>query len=143
MLGRMKRVDHQRSPCPIGRGVDTIGEWWSLLIIREAMLGVERFSQFERRLGISKNALTARLGKLVERGILAKEADGRYRLTEAGEDLFAVMTALRQWGDKWLFGPDHRPLAMRTRGGGKVAPVIVTDGEGHPVTMRDIALGEP
>jgi DNA-binding HxlR family transcriptional regulator len=137
----MKRVDHALDACPVGRSVDAVGEWWSLLIVREAMLGVDRFSDFERRLGVSKNALTARLGKLVERGVMTKEPDGRYRLTEAGEDLFTVITALRQWGDRWLFGPEHRPLRMRTRDGGEVARVEVRSTLGAPVGMEDVMLG--
>ena len=66
----MKHKSNKDSICPVARSLDVVGEWWSLLIIRDAMLGVKRFSDFERRLGMAKNILTARLKTLVEGGIL-------------------------------------------------------------------------
>ena len=66
----MKHKSNKDSICPVARSLDVVGEWWSLLIIRDAMLGVKRFSDFERRLGMAKNILTTRLKTLVEGGIL-------------------------------------------------------------------------
>ncbi len=88
-----------------------MGEWWSLLIIRDAMLGVKRFSEFQRRLGMAKNILTVRLKQLVAHGILRQvpASDGsaysEYELTEKGEELWPIMTALRQWGERYMFAP--------------------------------------
>ncbi|MFI6801847.1 winged helix-turn-helix transcriptional regulator [Streptosporangium canum] len=98
--------------CPVARTVDLIGDRWSLLIIRDAMDGATSFTEFHQRLGIARNILTDRLRKLVEHGILDKSAaaDGRrhtYRLTEAGQDLFTAVVALRQWGERHAFAPDE------------------------------------
>jgi DNA-binding HxlR family transcriptional regulator len=105
----MKHKSNESSTCPVARSLDVVGQWWSLLIVRDAMLGVKRFSEFERRLGMAKNILTVRLKKLVEEGILrvVPASDGsayrEYELTRKGEDLLPVMVALRQWGDRYLF----------------------------------------
>lgn len=94
-------------PCSIAQALESVGSWWSLLIIRDAMMGVRRFRDFERSLGISKNTLTNRLNDLVTHGILqrASASDGtryeEYVLTLAGLDLAPVLIALAQWGDKW------------------------------------------
>lgn len=93
--------------CSVARCLEVVGEWWNFLIVRDAMLGVTRFEQFQERLGISRNILTQRLGGLVEDGIFERvryqERPDRfeYRLTEKGRDLWAVLDAMRTWGDKW------------------------------------------
>jgi DNA-binding HxlR family transcriptional regulator len=98
--------------CSIARALDEVGEWWSLLIVRECTLGTTRFDEFQRRLGIARNVLTARLNKLVEHGVLDKvpaqgeEHRNEYRLTAKGEDLYPVLVALLQWGDRWC---GHEP----------------------------------
>ncbi len=100
--------------CSIARTLDLVGEWWSLLIIREAFLGVTRYDDFQRRLGISRNALTDRLKKLVDGGVLTRQpvAEGarreEYVLTQMGDDLITVVVAMRQWGDRWLREPGDR-----------------------------------
>src|SRR5580658_2246506 len=97
--------------CPVARSLDTIGQWWSLLIVREAMLGVRRFSDFQRRLGLARNMLSTRLKRLVKSGImeLAPASDGtsyrEYVLTEKGKSLWPVLNAMRQWGQQYLFQP--------------------------------------
>ncbi|MFD0889436.1 winged helix-turn-helix transcriptional regulator [Streptosporangium algeriense] len=98
--------------CPVARAVDLIGDRWSLLIVRDAMDGATTFTEFHQRLGIARNILTDRLRKLVEYGLLSRSAaaDGRrhtYRLTEAGQDLFTTVVALRQWGERHAFAPDE------------------------------------
>lgn len=93
--------------CSIARALDQVGEWWSLLIVRECTLGTSRFDDFQRRLGIARNVLTVRLNSLVEHGVLEKvpvegnERLNEYRLTEKGEALYPVLVALMQWGDQW------------------------------------------
>ena len=104
--------------CPMARSVDLIGEWGSLLILREAFGGVRRFDDFQKRIGISRNLLTTRLKKLVDGGVLERRpvhSDAKryeYVLTEMGEDLFATIIALRQWGDRWLFPKGNYPADM-------------------------------
>ncbi|MEM7662120.1 MAG: helix-turn-helix domain-containing protein [Pseudomonadota bacterium] len=108
----MKTKSFSNMQCSIARTLEHVGSWWSLLIIRDAMMGARRFKHFERSLGIAKNTLTSRLNQLVEGGILEKVAasDGsafdEYILTERGRELAPVMIALSQWGDKWVAHED-------------------------------------
>ena len=110
--------------CPSARSLDVIGDWWSLLIVRDAFDGLTRFGEFQKSLGIAKNILTERLRSLVASGILelapASEGGARmeYRLTAMGKDLFPVMVALRQFGERHLFAPaeDHSLLVDRASG---------------------------
>ena len=105
----MKRTRLENTPCPAGRALDLIGDWWTLLIVRDAMRGISRFSEFQRSLGAAKNILSARLKALVAEGILKIEpaADGSayqdYVLTEKGLALQPVLVALGKWGSEYLF----------------------------------------
>src|SRR4051812_49308790 len=98
---RTSLEDHN---CSIAQALEVLGDGWTLLIVREAFLGTQRFADFEANLGISKNVLTQRLTHLVEHGVLARVDAGEhgtryeYVLTKMGKDLVTVMTALRQWG---------------------------------------------
>lgn len=109
----VKRVSQWDTGCPVARALDVIGDWWSLLIIRDAFDGVRRFSEFQASLGIAKGMLATRLRDLSERGILesAPASDGsayrEYVLTEKGRGLFLVIIALRQWGEDYLYRPDE------------------------------------
>jgi len=109
----VKRASFGNAPCPVARALDVIGDWWSLLIIRDAFDDVRRFSEFEASLRIAKGILSSRLRDLIERGILdtAPASDGsayrEYVLTEKGRGLFLVIVALRQWGEDHLYGPDE------------------------------------
>ena len=109
--------------CSIARTLEHVGSWWSLLIIRDAMMGARKFSHFEHSLGISKNTLATRLSELIEGGILEKVSaplGGRrdeYVLTKQGRDLAPVIIALAQWGDKWVAheeGPSTTILNMES-----------------------------
>src|SRR5687767_1347879 len=99
----MKRKCLENSECAVARALEVIGDWWSLLILREAFRGKCRFSEFQRSLDIARNILAARLRKLVAHGIfdLVPASDGsafqEYALTEKGRGLFIVLVALRQW----------------------------------------------
>lgn len=105
----MKRKSLVESPCAVARTLDTIGDWWSLLIVRDALEGRRRFTEFQKSLGIPKNVLSARLRSLVAAGIfsLGPASDGsayqEYTLTEKGKGLFLVIAALREWGEDNLF----------------------------------------
>ena len=129
--------------CGVAQALEQVGDWWTLLIIRDAFLGTTRFADFEQQLGIAKNILSDRLQRLVGHGILARQpADhsGRrhaYRLTEKGRDLWLVLTALRLWSDKWVFGPGHEPLLVRDRQTGAVVSGLrAVDAEGNPLDPR-------
>ncbi len=109
----MKRTRLETSSCPIARSLDVIGDWWTLLIVREALRGTRRFSEFQKHLGIAKNMLAGRLKMLVEEGILTMQpaSDGtawqEYVLTEKGRGLQTVLVALAQWADEYLLTPDE------------------------------------
>ncbi|MFC4115185.1 winged helix-turn-helix transcriptional regulator [Nonomuraea zeae] len=126
--------------CPVARTVDLIGDRWSLLIIRDAMDGSTTFTEFHQQLGIARNILTDRLRKLVEHGILDKGAadDGRrqtYRLTEAGQDLFTAVVALRQWGERHAFAPDE-PHSVLVDDQGRELPELHPLGQdGTPLSV--------
>ena len=147
----MSRKRFHAMECSIARTLDVVGDWWTLLIIREAFLGVRRFADFRDHLGIARNILTDRLAKLVADGILEKrpketaERGFEYRLTEKGRDLWGVLTALRLWGDRWVYGKGKEPLLVRERGGGRtLAQLIPADAAGKPIDrMRLVALPGP
>src|SRR5215475_5563125 len=109
----VKRTSFEGDPCPIARALDVIGDWWSLLIIRDALIGRRRFGEFQKSLGLAKNILTTRLRMLVDEGILATApaSDGsayqEYVLTEKGRGLFPVIVALRQWTEAYDAHPEE------------------------------------
>jgi DNA-binding HxlR family transcriptional regulator len=115
----MLKRDYEGQNCSIARSLEIVGERWTLLIIRDAFLGLRRFEQFQENLGIARNVLTDRLNRLVEEGILERvrysERPERYeyRLTEKGRDLYVALAALRQWGDKHLSEKPPRVLRRR------------------------------
>ena len=101
----VKRKSLKASTCPVARGMEAIGDCWSMLIIRDAMLGKKRFGEFHKSLGIAKNILSTRLRGLVDDGLLKLEPAGDggayqdYVLTEKGRAVFPIMIALRQWAE--------------------------------------------
>lgn len=134
----VKRVSLAHAPCPVARSLDVIGDWWSLLIIRDALEGVRRFSAFQASLGIAKGMLAVRLRTLVERGILEKAAasDGsaylEYVLTPKGEALHLVVAALRQWGEEELYEADEtHSLLVDVRDGLPVASLLLRSADGR------------
>jgi DNA-binding HxlR family transcriptional regulator len=140
----VKRTSLEGNPCPIARSLDAIGDWWSLLIVRDALMGARRFGEFQKGLGLAKNILTVRLRTLVDRGILTTEpaSDGspyrEYVLTPKGRGLFPVLVALRQWSEEF----DERPE--------EIATMLVDRANGRPVRKltlcaedgRSLALGD-
>ncbi len=115
----MLKRDYQGQNCSIARALEVVGERWTLLIVRDAFLGLRRFEQFQESLGIARNVLTDRLNRLVEEGILVRvrysERPERYeyRLTQKGRDLNVALVALRQWGDKYLSEKPPRVLRRK------------------------------
>jgi DNA-binding HxlR family transcriptional regulator len=128
----VKRTRLEHAECPIARSLDAIGDWWSLLIIRDAMLGRRRFGEFQKSLGLAKNILTVRLRALVDRGILelAPASDGsayrEYVLTPKGRGIFPIIVALRQWSEEF----DERPE--------EIATILVDRARGRPVKKLEL-----
>src|SRR4249919_836035 len=107
----MRRTSFGKMSCPVARGLERVGEWWSILIIRDALQGLRRFDQFEQSLGIAPNMLARRLAGLVKAGLLERrrysERPRRYEylLTERGRDFQSVLVAFQVWGNKH-FAPE-------------------------------------
>ncbi|MGW0908305.1 winged helix-turn-helix transcriptional regulator [Streptomyces sp. NPDC002853] len=141
------RTRFDDSDCPVARSVDAIGDWWSLLIVRDAFDGSRRFGEFQRSLGVAKNILTARLRSLVAGGVLESvpASDGsayrEYVLTPKGEALFPVIVALRQWGEQNFFEPGepHSQLVDRRQGRG-LRPLEVLSADGRRLHPDDTAV---
>src|SRR6201985_2867754 len=102
----MQHKSFGRMPCPIARSLERVGEWWSMLIMRDALHGMTRFDEFQASLGIAPNMLTRRLNSLVEAGLLERRRYSirpprcEYRPTARGRDFFPVLVALLTWGNK-------------------------------------------
>ena len=141
-MGRKRFADMN---CGIAQALEAFGDWWTLLIVRDAFFGARRFGDFEKSLGIAKNILADRLERLVEHGIFEKgpAADGgtraEYRLTEKGEALLPVLTALRDWSDEWVFGRGHEPVIVKDRRTNRRLPKLaVVDADGKLLSRRDL-----
>jgi DNA-binding HxlR family transcriptional regulator len=141
----MKRKSLCTEKCPIARTLDVIGDWWSLLIVRDAFLGKRRFGEFQKSLGLAKNILCARLQKLVSHGVLemVPASDGsayqEYVLTEKGRGLYVVLVALRQWGESCLFEPGELDLVLVDRKSGQpVKPLELRSQDGRLLGSADL-----
>ncbi|MFD6528997.1 winged helix-turn-helix transcriptional regulator [Streptomyces sp. NPDC060184] len=141
------RTRFDDSDCPVARSVDAIGDWWSLLIVRDAFDGSRRFGEFQRSLGVAKNILTARLRALVAGGVLetVPASDGsayrEYVLTPKGRALFPVVVALRQWGEQHFFAPGepHSRLVDREHGQG-LRPLEIRAADGRVLDPDDTTV---
>jgi DNA-binding HxlR family transcriptional regulator len=140
----MQRTSFEDMNCSIAQCLEVVGEWWSLLIVRDAFLGVRRFDEFQSRLGISRNILNQRLGHLVEHGVMQRmpyqdnPPRSEYRLTEKGRDLWAVLTTMRQWGDRWA-APDGPRIETVHTGCGHVSHAVQTCSEcGEALDARSV-----
>ncbi|MCP1196071.1 helix-turn-helix transcriptional regulator [Acetobacter senegalensis] len=140
----VKRVSLSDAECPVARSLDGIGDWWSLLIVRDAFDGVRRFGEFQKSLGISKGILASRLQGLVALGVLAvtSASDGsawqEYVLTPKGEALFPIIVALRQWGEAFCYRPGEPHSELVDRKEGKpLAPLIVRNADDEIIRARD------
>ena len=128
----MKRTSLEGDGCPIARSLDAIGDWWSLLIIRDALFGARRFGEFQKNLGLAKNILTVRLRTMVDQGILklGPASDGsayqEYLLTPKGRGVFPILVALRQWSEEF----DERPE--------EIATILVDKEKGRPVRKLEL-----
>src|SRR2546423_9030443 len=128
----MKRISLENMQCSIAQTLEVVGEWWTLLVLREVFFGRSRFEEMQDDLGIARNILTDRLNKLVDEEILARHNVARtgaryeYRLTEKGLELFPVLVALMQWGDRWRPLPKGAPSELvHRRCNHKTTPTLV------------------
>ena len=131
--------------CSIARALEEVGEWWSLLIVRECTQGARRFEEFHNELGIARNVLTARLERLTQLEILERyPIEDRanthgYRLTPKGEDLCPVLVTLMQWGDRWLATAGKAPLALLDAAAGTPIRKLAVRGKSdRPLSFREV-----
>lgn len=126
--------------CSLARALGSVGDGWSLLIIRDAFFGISRFSDFQKSSGVARNILARRLETLITTGILRRDgSDTRplYRLTEKGQALLPAIVALMQWGDHWE-SENCPPVALTDVKGGTVVPIRVETSAGAAVTAETI-----
>lgn len=143
----MRRTNFGQATCPVARSLDEIGDWWTLLIVRDAFHGARRFSEFQRGLGLAKNILSARLRKMVADGILEMRpaADGGahsdYHLTAKGLQLRVVLVALRQWGEDHLFDEGEPMTVMVDKSDGEpISRLRLTAKDGRALDPRDVEI---
>jgi DNA-binding HxlR family transcriptional regulator len=140
-------------PCSVAQALELVGERWTLLVVRDCLLGVTRFDQIQQRLGIARNVLSDRLELLVEVAVLERrpyqERPVRYEyvLTERGRDLWLVVQALQQWGDRWTEWPDGPPVQQVHEPCGQLTSVVPTctacRGVLHHEDLRNRPGGHP
>ena len=143
--GFRDRASFSNEDCSVARTHAIVGERWTMLVLREAFLGVRRFDAFQRNIGVARNILAARLRRLVEHGIMERRKYQdhppryEYRLTEAGIDLYPVVLALLEWGDRHVPSPDGAPVLLVHKGcGHRSSPVLACSACGERVTARDM-----
>ena len=140
----MARTDFSLMQCSIARTLEVIGERWSLLIVRDAFYGVRRFDDFQADLGIARNVLTDRLGRLVEHGVMERrQYEDRppryeYRLTDKGRDLMPVLLAMVKWGDTWAAGEEPPVQFTHTTCGAETTPAMVCSQCREELAWRDL-----
>src|SRR5947209_4928780 len=143
----VKRTSLKKAKCPVARSLDVLGDWWSLLIIRDAFMGLRRFSEFQKNIGLAKNILTVRLRALVEHGILktVPASDGsayhEYVLTAKGRGVFPILVALRQWSEEFDQRPDQIATMLVDRENGRpVRRLELRSQDGRRLSAADTAL---
>ncbi|HEY0234166.1 MAG TPA: helix-turn-helix domain-containing protein [Afipia sp.] len=146
----MKRTSMSNDPCPVARSLDVIGDWWSLLIVRNALMGTRRFSEFQKQLSMAKNILAARLRTLTAHGILelGPASDGSaykvYVLTAKGRALFPVLVALRQWSEEFSYAPgEQHSLLLDTKTGRPLQKIEIRAADGRVLQPGDTTVAMP
>ena len=141
----MARTDFSEMECSVARTLETIGDRWSLLILRDAFYGLRRFDDFRLDLGVARNILADRLGKLVAQGVLERRAYQErppryeYRLTEKGADLLPVILAMMAWGDKWTAPAGDPPVKLtHTTCGRDTTPQVRWSHCGEDLRLREL-----
>jgi DNA-binding HxlR family transcriptional regulator len=142
----MRRVSLAAMPCPIARSLDVVGDWWTLLIVRDALRGATRFEDL-RVAGISDNILASRLRKLVEAGVMERRRYQtrpdryEYLLTAKGRALGPIVAALRQWGREWTQGQDNGARLTHRACGHQVRTRLYCDHCGRPLEPEEADAG--
>jgi DNA-binding HxlR family transcriptional regulator len=142
----MQRKSFGRMVCPIARSLERVGEWWSILILRDALHGLTRFDQFQKNLGIAPNMLARRLNALVEAGLLERrrysQRPPRYEYvpTARGRDFRPILVALLAWGNKHFAPEGASVLLVDTKTGAAADPIFVDRATGRPVEEPDYAF---
>ncbi|WP_260514672.1 winged helix-turn-helix transcriptional regulator [Serratia fonticola] len=142
----MKKTSFATTPCPIARSLGRVGEWWSILILRDAFHGLSKFDEFQQSLGLSPTLLTRRLKFLVESGILYKQryqtrpVRYQYLLTERGKDFFPVLVTLFQWGNTHLSAGAHSAELVDRRSGQPIQPQLIDALTQQPIALQHITL---
>ena len=142
----MQRKSFGKMACPIARSLERVGEWWSILIIRDALHGFTRFDEFQKSLNIAPNMLTRRLSALVDAGLLERrrysERPPRYEyiLTERGRDFRPVIVAMFAWGNKHFAPEGASVLLIDRKTRAKADPVLVDRRSGRPLNERDFVF---
>jgi DNA-binding HxlR family transcriptional regulator len=142
----MQRTSFGAMPCPIARSLERVGEWWSILILRDAFAGMTRFDAFQKSLGIAPNMLTRRLTALVEAGLLERRRYSEhpprdeYLLTERGRDFRPVLLAMMAWGNRHFAPEGATVLLVDAATGAAADPVLVDRTTGRPVDSPDYVL---
>lgn len=140
----MLKRTYEGQNCSIARALELVGERWTLLIIRDALLGLRRFDQFQESLGVARNVLTDRLTRLVAEGILERNAyserppRSEYRLTEKGRELAVPLLALMQWGDRHL--SSKPPRVARRRSDRSPVRAVLVGRDDHLVRPGEIEV---
>lgn len=136
----MQRTSFGQMPCPVARSLERVGEWWSILILRDAFYGLTRFDQFQSSLGIAPNMLTRRLKALVEAGLLerrlyqARPPRHDYVLTAMGRDFRPVLWTLAAWGNRHLAPEGQSIVLTDPTTGAAIDPVVVDARTGRPLS---------
>jgi DNA-binding HxlR family transcriptional regulator len=143
-MGMLKEDLGALAQCALPAALEAMGERWSFLILRAAFNGLHHFEEFQSTLGIARNILANRLGRLVDHGILSREpmADDRrkveYRLTEKGSELLPAMLALRQWGEKWESGVPSTPVLCDARDNQPIRKIEILSHDGRMLGLHDL-----
>jgi DNA-binding HxlR family transcriptional regulator len=142
----VRRKSFAKMQCPIARSLEETGDWWSMLVLRSAFMGVRRFQDFQARLEIAPNTLSRRLGSLVESGLLVRRTYSEhppreeYELTEKGRDFMPVLVALMAWGNRWL-APEGVAIGCADPETGRpVDPVMVDRETGRELRPGTVVL---
>lgn len=143
----MRRKSFEHATCPVARSLDVLGDWWTLLIVRNALHGATRFSEFQQSLGMAKNVLSTRLQQLVRDGVFEtrpspERADRHeYHLTDKGRRLQVVLLALRQWGEDHLFAAGEEMTELVDKQLGEPpATLAVISKEGRPLAPEELQV---
>lgn len=142
----MERKSYSQMDCSVAQCLEVTGEWWSMLIVRDALLGVTRFDAFQKRLGIARNILQHRLESLIANGVMERSAYSvhppryDYFLTQKGRDLWPVINAMRQWGDRYA-APSGPPVVMIHRACGNQAMSVEVCSEcSQPLSADEVVI---